>query len=368
MNNISKRTLAWSVMILLGVLGGSLSLWVVSGDETRRFNRLQESALCVLDLPAETSRVIATFTITRPVERFHIGVQTAESQRPLHVSISSDSNTVASVTVLRSGGFSLGRNIQPGTYTATLRQETKGKGGIVVLSDERPEYVTGSQIWSRTYVGLLILSGICVLLLRKEKQARIHRLSLIAFHSLLLGFAGIFFYLLFHEGGHALAQMSMGRYNFTQSDFWGIAGRPHSGGSLGPPLTPWQQRVISSAGPMLPTISGIVLFLIWSLPKSRRVRSSRPMINLYFSSIVAALVFSEAIAGPAYLLGLITAEGDLIGYFASTNGPVWLVRGFLWGIALASAFILWRVLRELQRAWVIQFLQSPKPTAGFGPT
>ena len=367
MKDATKRARTVSVAILLGVLGGALSYWLASGDETRKLNHLRENALCVLDLPAETASVSATFTTTRPVDKFHVGMQTRENREPLSISISGDQGVVGSVSVLKSSAFSLGRDIQPGTYTVTLRQENKGKGGMAVLSGEEPEYVAGWQIWSRTYLGLLVLSGICVLLSRRGKDTRIRGLSLTAFHSLLLGFAAIFIYLLFHEGGHALAEITFGRFDLARSDFWGIHGHPHSGGTMGPPLKPWQHRVISCAGPMLPTFAGIALFLLWGLPVGQRLRSLRPMVNLYFSAIVATLVFSEAVAGPAYLLGLITAEGDLIDYVTNAGGPVWLVKGFLWGIALISAFILWRVVRELQRAWKAQFLQRAEPPPDPGP-
>jgi hypothetical protein len=78
-------------------------------------------------------------------------------------------------------------------------------------------------------------------------------------------------------------------------------------------------------------------------------------VNLYFSAVVASLVFAEAVCEPAYLLGVITAEGDLIGYASRTGGPVWLVRTFLGSISLISVFILWRVLPEIQDAWKIRF-------------
>jgi len=80
------------------------------------------------------------------------------------------------------------------------------------------------------------------------------------------------------------------------------------------------------------------------------------MICLYFSAIVAMLVFSEAVCGPAYLLGIITAEGDLIGHVARTGGPVWLVKGLLGSTFLISAVILWQVGPEIRKAWQTRFV------------
>ena len=85
------------------------------------------------------------------------------------------------------------------------------------------------------------------------------------------------------------------------------------------------------------------------------------MANLYFSAIVAFLVFPEAVCEPLYLLGFITAEGDLIDFVTKAGGPVWLVKGLLWGSVFISAFVLWRVLSEVRRLWVAQFLQPPTP-------
>lgn len=237
-----------------------------------------------------------------------------------------------------------------------LRQDVKGKGGSAIISGKEPVYTSGWQIWSRTYVVLLILSGICVLLTWKAKDSKKRGLSFAAFRSLLLGAVLIFIYLLFHEGGHALAQISFGTFDLARSDFWGIHGHPHSGGTMAS-IEPWQRTLISCAGPMLPTLAGFALFLLWSLPKGWKFRSLRPMGNLYFSAIVAMLVFPEAVLGPFYLLGIVDAEGNLIGYVRDAGGPVWLVKVLLGGMFLFSAMILWRVVPEVFRVWKAQFME-----------
>ena len=349
-----------SLAIGLGILAGTLSLWLLQGNDARKFDALKANALCVLHLPEGTASASATFTNRRPVEMFHVGIQTKASSEALSISISSDQGFIASASGIKASSFGLGRKIQPGTYTATLRQEIRGQGGAAVIAGEQPVYVTGWQMWSRTYVGLLVLSGICVMLWRTAGNSRVRALSVTAFHSLLLGLVLIFVYLLFHEGGHALAEIAFGHFDLSRSDFWGIRGHPHSGGTMGPPLKPWQQTVISCAGPMLPTFAGFGLFVLWCLPLGRELRSLRPMVNLYFSALVAILVFSEAVCGPAYLLGFITAEGDLIGHVIEAGGPVWLVKSLLWGSFLISAIILWRVMPEVWKLWKAQFLEPWK--------
>lgn len=356
MTSISKKTTEVALVILLGAVGGGLSFWLIQDNDTRKFNALKENALCVLHLPEGTSSVSATFTTRQVVEMFHVGMHTKASGEKLSMSITGDRGVVGSVTGMKAHTFGLGRNIQPGTYTATLRQEVNSEGAEAVIAGERPVYVTGWQIWSRTYVGLLVISGICVVLWRNSENSRARAASTAAFHSLLLGLVLIFIYLLFHEGGHALAQITFGRFDWARSDFWGIHGHPHSGGTMGPALEPWKQTVISCAGPMLPTFVGFGLFVLWSLPPARKLRGLRPMANLYLSAIVASLVFSEAACEPLYLLGFITAEGDPIGYVTGTGGPVWLAKSILWGIFVISGIILWRVLPEVRKSWMSQFL------------
>ncbi|MCL5097804.1 MAG: hypothetical protein M1608_09835 [Candidatus Omnitrophica bacterium] len=361
MKMISNNARVVSLAIAVGVMIGALTFWLLGQrNDARKFNALKANALCELQLPEGIPSASATFTNTRPIELFHVGLTTKANREALSIFISGDQGFVASASGMKASMFGLGRRIQPGTYTVTLRQEIRGKGGMAVISAEEPVYVTGWQIWSRTYVGFLALSGICVVALRKAKDSKKRELSIAAFQSLLLGLVLIFVYLLFHEGGHALAQIKFGHFDIARSDFWGIHGHPHSGGTMGPELEPWQQEVISCAGPMVPTFAGFGLFLLWGLPIGRKLRSLRPMVNLYFSAIVSILVFPEAVCGPAYLLGFITAEGDLIGYVTRTGGPVWLVKGFLSSTFLISAAVLWQVIPEIRKAWKTRFLHSRK--------
>ena len=69
---------------------------------------------------------------------------------------------------------------------------------------------------------LLVLSGIWAASFWKSTNARQRTSSAIVFHCLLLGFVAIFFYLLCHAGGHALAEISFGRFSLANSDFWGM--------------------------------------------------------------------------------------------------------------------------------------------------
>lgn len=353
----TSKTASISLAILSGILGGALTLWLIRGDDARKIGALEANALCVVHLPEGTPSASVTFKTYQPIDMFQVGIRKKTSEEALSISISGDQGLVASATGIKGILFGLGRNIQPGTYIATLRQDVNGKGAVVFIASESPVFITGWQILSRTYVGLWVLSGICAILLRKDENSRARALSVTAFHSLLLVLVLMFVYLLFHEGGHAIAQITFGHFDLARSDFWGIHGRPHSGAIMGPQLEPWQQTVISFAGPVLPTVAGFGFFFLWVLPVVRKIRSSRPMVNLYFSAIVAFLVFPEAVCEPAYLLGFISAEGDLIGYVTKAGGHVWLVKSLLWGSFLISALILYTVMPQVLRAWKALFLE-----------
>ena len=119
MKRISTKAGVVSVVILLGGLGGALSFWLLHGGDAREFNRLKEHALCVLDLPDETSSASATFTIVRPVEMFHVGVKTSESRELLSISISGDKGLVGSASIVESHSFGLGQGIRAGHDTGT---------------------------------------------------------------------------------------------------------------------------------------------------------------------------------------------------------------------------------------------------------
>ena len=347
-------------IVLSGILGGALSFWAVMPiSETEKYDRLAEIAVCTVDLSAGVPSASATFSTRQQTPMFHVGVRLKGAPVPMSIAITGDSGLVASVSFLKAKpSFGLGYNVPPGSYTVTLSQEPSGQGASIVMAADKPVYTTGWQIWSRTYVSLLILAGIGVIITRKSESMRRRAISLYAFQLLLLGFVLIFIYLLFHEGGHALAEIYFGRYDLARSDFWGIHGHPHSGGAIGPGLEPWQQRVISCAGPMFPTIAGFALFILWMSSPGRHIRASRPVVNLYFTAIIAMLIFPDTVLTPFYLLGFIRAEGDLIGFISNTGGPVWLVRGILLALSLIGAMVLWRVVPEVQRELKAQFHTS----------
>ena len=107
--------------------------------------------------------------------------------------------------------------------------------------------ITGWHFLSRIWVALVIVSGILAWVYRKSTNAKRRLLSAYIFKMFALGLTLIFLYLLFHEGGHAVASSLFGGKGFATSDFWGIHGRPRAGG-MNQNFEPWQKAVTSFAG------------------------------------------------------------------------------------------------------------------------
>jgi hypothetical protein len=347
------------------ILVAGLTAWAVCPNETREFNHLREKALCVVELPAGTHSVRASFTTSQPLGQLEVGLRPGRKREFFTLSVSGKHGLMCSATA-EATRYAWSGEFPPGTYEVTASQPPGNHGALVVVAAEKPAYLTGWQILSRAYVGVLTLSAVGMVIARRAKNPRVRAASLHLFQILMLGFVVVFLYLLFHEGGHALGELIFGRYDFSRSDFWGIHGTPHSAGKPGPPLDAWQHAFISGAGPFLPTLAGWALFLLWSSRFGRNLRNVRPAFNLYFSAVVAMLVFPfVAVAG--CLVGILS-DGDWQGFIRNVPGPLWLIRGLLWGILLGNAVILWRVVPELWRTWKEQttdrlgWQPAPPPT------
>jgi hypothetical protein len=340
------------LVITVAILGGGLAFWAVFVNKAREIDKLAKDALCVLELQGGKPECSASFTTSRTIDRFYVGARPGAKGERLWLSFSGDKASFSG-PVTRPTRFTCGREIPRGTYKVALRQEAGSSGGLVVIAgDEPPVHVTGWQILSRTFLALLVLSGIWALIARKSKNPRRRAGSVCLFQMLLLALVVVFFYLLFHEGGHALGAMLFGRFDWARSDFWGIHGHPHAGVTLGPGLEAWQQAIITGGGPMLPTFAGWAFFLLWSWRIRRGLRGKRPIVDLYLSAIVAMLVLPSVVVAGC-LLGIIE-DNETQSFIANTPGPVWLVQVILWGILLVNVVVLWRIVPELWRVWRTQ--------------
>jgi hypothetical protein len=247
--------------------------------------------------------------------------------------------------------------IPPGTYAVTLRQVTGKHGGIVVILDEETSstVMTGWQIISRAYLGLLVISGIWAFANRKSSNRRRRASSALSFEYVSLGFFLVFFYLLCHEGGHALAQISFGHYDFAGSDFWGIHGSPHSGSKSGPALELWQHNLITGGAVIVPTLVAWALFVFWWLWLRRR---RNQIVRLYVSAAIGVLILPQIL-----LLGnllRITNYGHEKAFIACMPGPAWLGITISWCVLLVCVFVLWQTVPETMRILKGQYTEFQK--------
>jgi hypothetical protein len=336
--------------VSMAILGGALTLWMVRTSSVWAVG--EEDALCVLELQGGSSNVAEPITTSETLEQFFVMARLKVRGERLSLKITGEEGFFCSVVITKSMRFSFRPDkIPPATYKAVLQQETGSQGGRVVIA-ERQVGLTGWQIWSRAFVGLLVFSGVLAGVARKSRNRRWRATSSFMFRTLLLAFILLFIYLLFHEGGHALGAGLFGRYDWTRSDFWGIHGTPHSGIKPGTQVEPWQRAIESFAGPMFPTLMGWAVFLLWRSRLGKRMRSSRPMLNLYLTAIVAISVF-PFVAVLGCLIGLVS-DGDWRGFIENVPGPLWLVKSLILAVVLVNGFILWRIVPELWRAWKAQ--------------
>jgi hypothetical protein len=358
-----------TIVVSIALSWAALIFWAVhSGKarEEREINDRLESALCVLELQAGQQAASASFTTSKGAGQFHVSARPGARRERLALSFSGSSRESFNGDVTEFERFGLGNADRPGTWTVTLRQKTGNGGGIVIISGEKPAPPTGLwwPIWPHGFLILLALSGAWASIARKSQNLRLRMQTVLTFQIFLLAFVVVFTYLLFHEGGHALGEIAFGRFDFARADFWGIHGRPHSGGTSGPQLEPWQRALITSGGPMLPIFAGWALFLFWRSRIGRNSRSRRPIVNLYLSAVIAMLVLPIVLAG--CLLGVIS-DHETQAAISIMPGPSWLGKSLLWGVVLVSAVILWRVVPEIWKVGKAQVLELRKlPTRGSG--
>ncbi len=352
---------------------GVLLFWAVGyvghRNEVRAIRELARDALCVVELERGTDNVSNSFVVSATLERFHVRACSLSGRERLSLSIDDGKNPLFRGTVQGSTRFSIG-TIQPGTYKVALSQPKGARGAIVVITDKEPVAtgMTGWQVLSRAYLGLLVGCAIWVLVSRHSANRYRRVLSVRVLQYLFLGFLTIFLYLLFHEGGHALAQIAFGRYDLSRSDFWGIHGSPHSGGGSGPALEPWKHHLITAGAVILPTLVAIALFVFWRQWLRRR---NCPVVRLSITVLIAMFILPY-IAALGCLLRIVR-DTHLDAFISLLPGPRWLELLMAWGVLIGCVMMLWQVAPEIVRivktqSLELQNLRQKRDSAGSDPT
>lgn len=344
-----KKAVTYSLAVIAAVCGGALSFWAVHESKSKQIDALAERAVCELTLAPGETEVSRAFTLPNAIAVFHIGIRVGKEKERLSVAVHDASGElVCSATLNQTMRYGGGRDIPPGNYIATLRQESGAHGGYVAISDRGlSDRITGWQIYSRVFLGLVVASALWAFFAGRSGNTKIRELSRQVAVMLSMAFLAMFMYLLFHEGGHALAELAFGRFDLASSDFWGIHGSPHSGGKPGIALAPWQQGLISGGGFIGPTLAGWLLYLLWITPAGKRLRHAYPAPSLYYAAVLAMALIPSVIT-PGLLLGLID-DGDWWGFVTHMPGPSWAIQGIVWISLVPNAWILWRIVPEFLR-------------------
>ena len=160
--------------------------------------------------------------------------------------------------------FLCGRDVR-GLYTVRVREA--GVVGTYSVEIGVDAGVTPWQMFLIVLTSLFALTGVVSAWLghrfRGEAgsgQAAAWRLAFLASGVALFV---LFVYLLLHEGGHALASIAFDNFDISRSDFFGLRGSPHSGVRGAGGLAGWQKAVQSIAGPLLPIVTGYILYAAW---------------------------------------------------------------------------------------------------------
>ena len=258
--------------------------------------------------------------------------------------------------------FSCGKDVH-GVYTLRVREDgVTGRYSIEI--GER----AGSTRWQKSlvlFVSLLAVSGIVTSWQRYRSRVGRPAPALVASRALFLaiglGLFLLFFYLLLHEGGHALASIVFGNFDLHRSDFFGIFGNPHSGINPAVRLAPWQSAIQSIAGPLLPIVIGYVLFAFWRSRRGTAYRGSSIFVDVFWSfTIVGILVSALGFLIPMTGVG---PDTDYSGFANSGFLPRWQANALLLTIVLINACLLCRVvpgLVMLRRRLVLQFAAADK--------
>lgn len=353
MNHRLRRLAVVAFSILVGGIFMWLSragtVWISSKD-----------ALCVVELDANETVVRKSFSITGPIERFYVQV-IGSKKNQVRFSISDGMKLEYSISAVGGGGsFSFGYGIPQGEYEAIMSRLSGHGRAVIMISDDDHAGISGWQIISLVIVSGVIVTGLWALAARNSSNPRQRKNSRDIFIMFFLVFSSPFLYLLFHEGGHALASLAFGGFDLAASDFWGIYGAPHSGLKASVHLLPWQRSLVSMSGPALPLLVGWALFIPWRMKKVKEWWKTHPKLNLFHTFYLVMFIFPW-IATAGCLLG-ICQDSDWRGFIENVPGQLWLVKTLLWASVAISAFIMWRVVPEAFRC--IRTAFAPSPSSG----
>lgn len=308
----------------------------------------KDHELCVLATMAGEGHFEKSFSSTKTITHCYVAIKFAGRGDRVRLTLIGPNGFSFNGTVVDGTQFSWGRDFPPdSSILMTVDQDHKHPGVTIFVADQAFVRAgpNGWQILSRVWVVLFAVSGLLAWANRKSPYPKRQLLSAYVFKMVTLALTSMFFYLLFHEGGHALVSQLFGGGGFGRSDIWGIHGSPHAGGST-EYFSPWQRAATSFAGPATPTLVAWLLFTWWRSSRGRSFRSRHTVFDLFLTCLAAFLIFPYALIAGPMMVGLLS-DGDWRGFIGNVPGPPWQVYLLLSVSVLVSLFILWRTLPHI---------------------
>lgn len=191
--------------------------------------------------------------------------------------------------------FSVGKGFPAGQYSLHFVESgVSGAYSVHVYGDKEPLSLVG-----KFFLLALIVMAIAGPLYAYARLSarRGHPRPALQWSGLLLGYACFLVVILalptlLHEGGHAIAQAGFGGWDPARSNLLGLWGEPRSVGRTYD-LPPWQQSIVSIAGPALPTLVAYLSFVLWVSAPGRRARSRRPVLDAFWSGVTFVLLWGQ---------------------------------------------------------------------------
>jgi hypothetical protein len=242
--------------------------------------------------------------------------------------------------------FACGEALAPGTYT--LRAGTANTAGEYDIG------VAAGLPWTIWQKSLLLLIGLSFLLggmdLYQHWRQHTVRGPSALHQQITLAFAAVFSilcYLLVHEGGHAIASMAFGTFDWSAGNTFGLNAPPQPRHTGAGQLKDWQLTVQSAAGPLTPTLLGYLLAALWLAPWGRRLRTRHPDTDALWTFTAATALFAHV----GLLLPMMRITRDVDYLYVIRYGPLtpWAVDAILLGMAVVSAALLFPLARHLWR-------------------
>ncbi len=243
--------------------------------------------------------------------------------------------------------FQCGRDLPAGVYTVRL-QENNVLGSYMIEIGAR----FGITCWQKfliLLIGLFVASG-AIYFWQNHRNITGGRTPILANSRRVLLVASLplsvlFLYLLFHEGGHALASICFGFFDLSRSDFFGLYGSPHSGIKAGIQLSEWQKAIQAIAGPLLPSLAAYILFAFWRSEWGVQIRRTKSLVDLFSSFCLSALLFAHV--GLVLAILRLNHDSDYSGFVDNFPAARWQADAFLLLILLVNGFLLWHVIPHL---------------------